>query len=102
METSHSVVNKFCDQLGLPSTSKDPQSWSIKEECWEVTMKRIVTRYNRNCFQNDDFVDLPSNRQTNHELRIAQHEIDTIFEADFNSAVDALSSTWKLPLVYES
>ena len=97
MESSHSVVHKFCDQLGLPSTSKDPQPWSIKEECWDTTMKRIVSRYNRACFQNDDFVDLPSSHQSNHELRLSQSEIDNIFATNLTSALKELHSIWKLP-----
>ena len=97
MESYHSVINKFCDQFSPPSTSKDTQPWSLKEECWDKTMKRIVSRYNHACFQNDDFDDLPFNLQTNHELKIEQNEMHKVFEANLTSVSDASTSSWKLP-----
>ena len=64
-------------------------------ECWDTTMRRMVSGFNCACFQNDDFVDLPSFRQSNHELRVAQSEIDNIFATNLTTALDELHSIWK-------
>ena len=66
------------------------------KEFWDITMKITVSRYNRAYIQNDNFVDLSPHRSSNHELRIAAREIDKIFDTNFTTVVDVLSSIWKL------
>ena len=90
------MIHEISNTLSLPTTSKDPQAWSKKEESWEVTMKRIVSRYNRACFKIDDFDDIKTEREGNHQLPFDESVIRNIFEVDFSSALDALRTTWNL------